>query len=59
MELHQLQDAFWKCKYTLIKHLGRAQTVHPGDKEFPTMDLARDYALQEARDEIDKETWSA
>jgi hypothetical protein len=53
MELHQLPHGFWKCDYTLIKHPGRTQTLHHGDKEFPTMDLARDYALQEARDAID------
>jgi hypothetical protein len=53
MELHQLQEGFWKCDYTLIKHPGRIQTLHHGDKEFPTMDAARDYALQEARDAID------
>src|SRR5579862_7997603 len=23
MELHQLQEGFWKCDYTLIKHPGR------------------------------------
>jgi hypothetical protein len=54
MELHQLPHGLWKCDYTLIKHPGRAQTLHHGDHEFPTMDLARDYALQEARDAIDK-----
>jgi hypothetical protein len=54
MELHQLPHGFWKCDYTLIKHPGRIQTVHHGDKEFPTMDSAKDYALQEARDAIDR-----
>jgi hypothetical protein len=56
MELRQLQQGYWKCDYTLIKHLGRIQTLHHGDKEFPTMDAARDYALQEARDAIDRAT---
>ena len=54
MELHQLPRGFWKCDYTLIKHPGRTQTIHHGDKEFPTMDLARDYALGEARAAIDQ-----
>jgi hypothetical protein len=55
MELHQLPHDAWKCDYTLIKHPGRVvQTIHHGDAEFPTMDAARDYALQEARKEIDR-----
>ena len=54
MELHQLVHGYWKCDYTLIKHPGRTQTIHHGDQEFPTMDLAKDYALQEARAAIDK-----
>jgi len=54
MELHQLPQGNWKCDYTLIKHPGRIQTLHHGDVEFPTMDLARDYALQEARNAIDQ-----
>jgi hypothetical protein len=53
MELHQLAHGNWKCDYTLIKHPARTITLHHGDKEFPTMDLAREYALQEARTEID------
>jgi len=53
MELHPLAHGNWKCDYTLIKHPERTITLHHGDKEFPTMDLAREYALQEARTEID------
>ena len=54
MELHQLPHGLWKCDYSLIKHPGRIQTIYHGDREFPTMDLAKDYALQEARAAIDK-----
>jgi hypothetical protein len=54
MELHQLQEGHWKCDYTLIKHPGRIQTLHHADKEFSSMDAAREYALQEARDAIDR-----
>jgi hypothetical protein len=54
MEIHQLTHGYWKCDYTLIKHPERTQTLHPGDKEFPTMKLAEEYALQEAREAIDK-----
>jgi hypothetical protein len=53
MELHQQTQERWICDYTLVKHPERTRTFHHGDKEFPTMDLARDYALQEARDAID------
>ena len=53
MELHQLPHGFWKCDYTLIRHPGRIRTVHHGDHQFPTMDLARDFALQEARAAIE------
>jgi hypothetical protein len=53
MEMHQEAHGNWKCDYTLIKHPERTITLHHGDKEFPTMDLAREYALQEARRAID------
>jgi hypothetical protein len=45
---------YWKCDYTLIKHPERMQTTQRGDKEFPTMDLAKEHALKEACDAIDR-----
>ncbi len=54
MELHQLTEGYWRCDYTLIKHPGRTQTLHHGDEQFPTMDLAKDHALQQAREAIDR-----
>jgi hypothetical protein len=54
MELHQQAHDYWKCDYTLIRHSDRTETIHHGDKEFATMDLARDFALQGARDAIDR-----
>ena len=54
MEMHQQAHQNWKCDYTLIKHPQRTETLHHGDKEFPTMELAREHALQEARDAIDR-----
>lgn len=56
MEIHQLPHGRWKCDYTLIKHPERTQTIHHGDEDFPTMDLAKEYALQEARDAIDRDS---
>jgi hypothetical protein len=53
MELRQLTHGYWKCDYTLIKHPQGTTTIHHGDKEFPTMDLAREATLQEAREAID------
>jgi hypothetical protein len=54
MELHQLAHGKWKCDYTLIKHPERTTTLHHGDGEFPTMPLAREHALKEARAAIDQ-----
>jgi hypothetical protein len=53
MELQQQAHGYWKCDYTLIKHPERTVTIHHGEEEFPTMDLARKAALREARDAID------
>jgi hypothetical protein len=54
MEIHQLTHGYWKCDYTLIKHPERTQTIHHGDEEFPSMELAEEYALKEARAAIDQ-----
>jgi hypothetical protein len=54
MELHQQAHEHWKCDYTLIKHPDRTETIHHGDKEFATFDLARDAALQDAHDAINR-----
>ena len=54
IEIHQFKHGFWKCDYTLIKHPGRIETIHHGDNEFPTMDLAEEDALKDARDAIDR-----
>lgn len=53
MEIHQFKHG-WKCDYTLIRNPQRDLTIHHGDREFPTMELARESALQEARAAIDK-----
>jgi len=53
MEMRQQAHEEWKCDYTLIKHPEGTKTLNHGDKKFPTMDLAREYALREARVEID------
>jgi hypothetical protein len=56
LEIHELPHGLWKCDYTLITHPERTKTLHRGDKKFATMDLANEYALREAREEIDRDT---
>jgi hypothetical protein len=53
MELHQFAHG-WKCDYTLIRHPQHTQTIHHGDEEFLTMDLAVGSALKEAHEAIDR-----
>jgi hypothetical protein len=55
LESHQLTHGMWRCDYTLITHPGRVRTFHQGDKEFPTKDQADEYALQQARNTIDRD----
>ena len=54
MEMHQQAHEYWKCDYTLIKHPKATETLHHGDKQFPTLELARESALREAHDAIDR-----
>jgi hypothetical protein len=56
MEMQQQAHDYWKCDYTLIKHPERTETLHHRDKAFPTMELAREYALRDARNAIDRGT---
>jgi hypothetical protein len=49
MEVHQFPHGNWKCDYTLIKHPAGTQTIHHGDEEYATEDLAKEHALQDAR----------
>jgi hypothetical protein len=54
MELHQHLHGQWSCDYTLIKHPEHAVTIKHEAKEFATMELAKEYALGEAREAIDR-----
>jgi hypothetical protein len=56
MELHQLEYGAWRCEYTLIRHLSETKTVHHGNDDFPTMELARESGLHDARLAIDEAT---
>jgi hypothetical protein len=54
MEMHQQAHDEWKCDYTLIKHPDGTKTLHHEDRKFAALELAREYALKEARDAIDR-----
>jgi hypothetical protein len=54
--VHELPHDLWRCDYTLTTHPDRKTTFHKGDKDFSTQDEAKEYALQQAKAEIDKET---
>jgi hypothetical protein len=55
LESHQEPHGMWKCDYTLVRHPERTRTIHRGEAEFPTKDLADERALQEARALIDRD----
>lgn len=54
MQAHQERHGLWKCDYTLIRDPNQTQTTY-GDEEFATMDMAKEYALREARVAIDRD----
>ena len=54
MEVHQFPHGRWKCDYTLIKHPTGTQTIHHGGEEYATEDLAKEHALQDASDALDR-----
>jgi len=54
MEMHQQAHWYWKCDYTLVKHPERSITISHGANEFPTLELAREFAFQEACGAIDR-----
>jgi outer membrane receptor for ferrienterochelin and colicin len=54
MEMHQQAEGHWKCDYTLIRHPQRSVTIEHVAAEFPTFDLARAHALEQAHAAIDK-----
>jgi hypothetical protein len=54
MEMHQQAHGYWKCDYSLIKHPERTITINHGAKAFPTLELAREYAFQQACAAIDQ-----
>ncbi len=54
MEMHQQAHGYWKCDYTLVKHPERSITISHGAEEFPTLELAREFAFQEACGAIDR-----
>jgi hypothetical protein len=53
LEIYQLVQGLWKCDCAVMMHPEKTKTIHQGDGEFPAIDLAKEYALQEARGAID------
>jgi hypothetical protein len=54
MDLHQYTHGNWRCDYTLIKHPERTVTMKHEAQEFPSMELAREFALRDAHAAIDR-----
>jgi hypothetical protein len=54
IELRRHARGRWKYDYRLIKQPERTMTIHYGGKEFSTMDLAGECALNDARAAIDR-----
>jgi aspartate-semialdehyde dehydrogenase len=53
MEMHQQSEGYWKCDTMLITRPDHRVTVIKGQVQFPTLRMAKEYALEEARAAID------
>jgi hypothetical protein len=53
LEMHQQTEGYWKCDYMLITRPGRKVTLVKGVVQFPTLKMAKEYALDDARAVID------
>ena len=53
LEMHQQTEGYWKCDTMLITRPGREVTRIKGRVQLPTLKLAKEYALEEARAVID------
>ena len=53
MEMHQQTEGYWKCDYMLITRPDRHVTLVKGVVQFPTLKMAKEYALEDARAVID------
>ena len=53
LEMHQQTEGYWKCDYMLITRPDRTVTLVKGVVQFPTLKMAKEYALEDARAGID------
>lgn len=53
LEMHQQTDGYWKCDYMLITRPDRNVTLVKGVIQHPTLKIAKEYALDDARAVID------
>jgi hypothetical protein len=53
LEMHQQTEGYWKCDYMLITRPDRNVTLVKGVIQFPTLKMAKEYALEDARAVID------
>ena len=53
LEMHQQTEGYWKCDYMLITRPDRTVTLVKGVVQFPTLKMAKEYALEDARAVID------
>jgi hypothetical protein len=53
LEMHPQTEGYWKCDTLLITRPGRKTTSIKGLVQFPTLRMAKEYALEEARVVID------
>jgi hypothetical protein len=54
LEMQQQSDGYWKCDYMLITHPERQVTRVKGRIKFPTLKMAKEYTLEDARSAIDE-----
>lgn len=53
LEMHQQADGYWKCDSMLITRPDHRVTLIKGQVQFPTLRMAKEYALDDARAVID------
>ena len=53
LEMHQQTEGYWKCDTMLITRPDRRVTLIKGRVQLPTLKMAKEYAIEEARAVID------
>jgi hypothetical protein len=53
LEMHQQTGGYWKCDTMLITRPGRKVTLVKGTVQLPSLKMAKEYAIEEARAVID------